>query len=48
MAADGHYLAGLGELGLNDREKALQQFKLALAAAPDHLAAKAAMVEAAK
>jgi tetratricopeptide (TPR) repeat protein len=47
-AADSHYLAGLGELGLNDHDKAIQQFKLALAAAPDHLAAKAAMMDAAK
>jgi len=41
--ADAHYLDGLGQLGLNDRDKASQEFSLALAASPDHLAAKLAL-----
>ena len=45
-AADIHYLAGLGELGLGDTEKAKQEFTLALQASPDHLAAKVALEEA--
>jgi tetratricopeptide (TPR) repeat protein len=45
QAADAHYLAGLGQLGLNDREKARQEFSLALKASPDHYAAKRALTE---
>jgi len=41
--ADAHYLAGLGEFGLGNNDDAKKQFNLALAASPDHLAAKTAM-----
>ena len=41
--ADAHYLDGLGQLGLNNRDKAKQEFSLALKASPDHLAAKLAL-----
>jgi tetratricopeptide (TPR) repeat protein len=39
QAADAHYLAGLGQLGLNRRDQARQEFSLALKASPDHFAA---------
>jgi tetratricopeptide (TPR) repeat protein len=45
-AADLHYLAGLGDLGLGDAEKAKAEFTLALSASPDHLAAKVALDDA--
>jgi len=41
--ADAHYIVGLGQLGLSDKEKARQEFALALQASPDHLAAKTAI-----
>jgi tetratricopeptide (TPR) repeat protein len=45
QAADAHYLAGLGQLGLNNRDQARQQFSLALKASPDHYAAMIALTE---
>jgi tetratricopeptide (TPR) repeat protein len=45
QAADAHYLAGLGQLGLNNRDQARQQFSLALKASPDHYAAVRALTE---
>jgi tetratricopeptide (TPR) repeat protein len=41
--ADAHYIIGLGQLGLSDKQKANQEFALALKASPDHLAAKATL-----
>jgi hypothetical protein len=41
--ADTHYIAGLGQLGLDNRDQARQQFLLALKACPDHYAAKTAL-----
>ena len=41
--ADAHYLAGLGQLGLNNPDKARQEFSLALQAAPDHYASQRAL-----
>ena len=41
--ADAHYLAGLGQLGLNHPDQARQQFLLALKASPDHYAATNAL-----
>ena len=38
--ANAHYMAGLGYLGLNEKDKARQEFKQALEASPDHLGAK--------
>jgi tetratricopeptide (TPR) repeat protein len=38
--SDAHYLAGLGYLGLNEKDKARQEFNKALEAGPDHLGAK--------
>jgi Tfp pilus assembly protein PilF len=43
QVADAHYLIGLGQLGLNNRDKARQEFSLALAASPDHYAAMEAL-----
>ena len=43
--ADAHYLAGLGELGLNRRDLARREFSLALEAVPDHYAALRALAE---
>jgi tetratricopeptide (TPR) repeat protein len=43
--ADVHYLAGLGELGLNRRDLARREFSLALEAVPDHYAAMRALAE---
>jgi tetratricopeptide (TPR) repeat protein len=40
QAADAHCLTGLGQLGLGERDKAKQEFSLALQASPDHWAAK--------
>jgi tetratricopeptide (TPR) repeat protein len=45
QAADAHYLAGLGQLGLNNRDQAHQEFSLALKASPDHYAAMRALTE---
>ena len=45
QAADAHYLAGLGQLGLNHRDQARQEFTLALQASPDHYAAKQALTD---
>jgi tetratricopeptide (TPR) repeat protein len=44
-AADAHYLAGLGQLGLKHQEQARQEFTLALQASPDHYAAKQALTD---
>jgi tetratricopeptide (TPR) repeat protein len=41
--ADAHYLAGLGQLGLNNPDKARQEFSLALQASPDHYASQRAL-----
>lgn len=38
--ASGHYLAGLGLLGLGEEEPALERFRRALEASPDHLGAR--------
>jgi Tfp pilus assembly protein PilF len=46
QVADAHYLAGLGQLGLNNKEKAKQEFSTALAVSPDHFAAKMALADA--
>jgi len=43
QVADAHYLIGLGQLGLNNQDKARQEFTLALAASPDHYAAMQAL-----
>jgi tetratricopeptide (TPR) repeat protein len=43
QVADGHYLVGLGQLGLNNKEKARQEFSAALEASPDHFAANSAL-----
>jgi tetratricopeptide (TPR) repeat protein len=43
QVADAHYLIGLGQLGLNNQDKARQEFSLALAASPDHYAAMQAL-----
>lgn len=45
---DAHFLAGLGQLGLNHPDKAKEEFAQALRASPDHLAAKVAMGDLAK
>jgi tetratricopeptide (TPR) repeat protein len=42
-SADAHYIVGLGQLGLNNQDKARREFELALKASPDHLAAKMAL-----
>ena len=41
--AGAHYLAGLGQLGLNNQDQARQEFSLALKASPDHYAATRAL-----
>ncbi len=38
--ANAHYIAGLGYLGLNEKEKARQEFTQALQFSPDHLGAR--------
>jgi tetratricopeptide (TPR) repeat protein len=43
QVADAHTLVGLGQLGLNNQDKARQEFSLALAASPDHYAAMRAL-----
>jgi tetratricopeptide (TPR) repeat protein len=45
QVADAHYIVGLGELGLNNREKAHKEFSLALEASPDHYASEQALHE---
>ena len=41
--AGAHYLAGLGHLGLGDKDKAKEELTLALQSTPDHLGAKTAL-----
>lgn len=41
--ADAHYLVGLGDLGLSHRDRAGQEFALALRASPDHYSAARAL-----
>jgi tetratricopeptide (TPR) repeat protein len=41
--AAGHYLVGLGHLGLEDRRKAKAEFQQAQTASPDHLGARTAL-----
>jgi len=43
QAADAHFLVGLGQLGLDKRDEARQEFLLALKASPDHYAAMVAL-----
>jgi tetratricopeptide (TPR) repeat protein len=43
QVGDAHYLAGLGQLGLNHPDQARQEFSLALEASPDHYAAMRAL-----
>ena len=43
--ADAHYMAGLGYLGLNEKDKARQEFNKALEAGPDHLGAKTMLAQ---
>jgi tetratricopeptide (TPR) repeat protein len=45
QVADAHYLTGLGQLGLNNKEQARQEFSIALIASPDHFAAKMALAD---
>jgi tetratricopeptide (TPR) repeat protein len=44
-AADAHFLVGLGQLGLNHRDQARQEFYLTLKASPDHYAAMRALTD---
>jgi tetratricopeptide (TPR) repeat protein len=41
--ATAHYIAGLSQLGLGEKEKAKQEFESALQSSPDHLGAKNAL-----
>jgi tetratricopeptide (TPR) repeat protein len=41
--SDAHYLVGLGQLGLNRRDQARQEFAVALKASPDHYSATRAL-----
>jgi len=43
--ADAYYLVGLGQLGLNNHDKAKQEFSSALEVSPDHFAARMAFLE---
>jgi tetratricopeptide (TPR) repeat protein len=43
--ANAHYMAGLGYLGLNEKDKARQEFSKALEASPDHLGAKTMLTQ---
>ena len=43
--SDAHYILGLGQLGLNNRDQARQEFALALKASPDHYATIRALSE---
>lgn len=45
LFADAYYLVGLGDLGLNHRDQARQEFALALKASPDHYSAARALRE---
>jgi hypothetical protein len=45
QAADDHYLVGLGQLGLNNKDKAKLEFSSALLLCPDHFAAKMSLEE---
>jgi tetratricopeptide (TPR) repeat protein len=45
QTADAHYLIGLGQIGLNNKEQARQEFALALKTSPDHYAAMRALNE---
>jgi tetratricopeptide (TPR) repeat protein len=45
--ADAHYLVGLANIGLGNKDKAKQELTLALKASPDHLAAKVALANVA-
>jgi tetratricopeptide (TPR) repeat protein len=45
LAADSHYLIGLGQVGLNNKERAKEEFALALKVSPDHYAAMRALNE---
>jgi tetratricopeptide (TPR) repeat protein len=40
-----HYVAGLARLGLGEKEKAKEEFSLALQSSPDHLGAKTALAQ---
>ena len=46
--AQSHYLAGLGYLGLNEKDKAKQELAESLKISPDHLGAKEAMARIAQ
>jgi len=43
--ANAHYTAGLGYLGLNEKDKAREEFNQALEAGPDHLGAKTMLAQ---
>ena len=43
--ADAHYMAGLGYLGLNEKDNARREFNQALDAGPDHLGAKTMLAQ---
>jgi tetratricopeptide (TPR) repeat protein len=43
--ANAHYMSGLGYLGLNEKDKARQEFNQALEAGPDHLGAKTMLAQ---
>jgi tetratricopeptide (TPR) repeat protein len=43
--ADAHYMAGLGYLGLNEKDNARREFNQALEAGPDHLGAKTMLAQ---
>lgn len=43
--ANAHYITGLGNLGLNEKENAVKQFRQALEIDPAHLGAKTMLVE---
>jgi len=43
--SDAHFILGLGQLGLNNRDQARQEFALALKASPDHYATIRALSE---
>ncbi|MCU0913625.1 MAG: DUF5107 domain-containing protein [Planctomycetes bacterium] len=46
QAADAHCLIGLGRLGLDEKDRARQEFSLALQASPDHWTARTALAGA--
>ena len=43
--SDAHFIRGLGQLGLNHREQARNEFSMALQASPDHFAARMALAD---